>query len=246
MFTDTHCHLAAEPLASRLPEIMFAAQQAGVSGVIVPATQPSDWQSVLDLQGQAWVRAVAVGVHPWFAGCDDDFVDLLADVLRHHVDAWVGEIGLDALVDVPFERQQWVLAQQLELAHFFQRPVIVHNVRSTAALVAVLKRYDLPRGGIVHAFSGSMEEAKILIKLGFKIGIGSLLLNPKAKKVQRLAAELPLSALVLETDSPYMLPNAVNTPANVVKIAEMVAESRGLSLEALSVLLEENLVTLGV
>ncbi len=138
------------------------------------------------------------------------------------------------------------MAQQLELAHFFQRPVIVHNVRSTAALVAVLKRYDLPRGGIVHAFSGSMEEAKILIKLGFKIGIGSLLLNPKAKKVQRLAAELPLSALVLETDSPYMLPNAVNTPANVVKIAEMVAESRGLSLEALSVLLEENLVTLGV
>lgn len=244
MFTDTHCHLAAPPLIDTLAATIAAAQQFGVSGCLVPATQVSDWQSVLNLAQHDFVRQIAIGIHPWFALHHTDFTDKLADILSQNPHIWVGEIGLDALIDVPMESQLSVFKIQILLAQHFHRPIIVHNVRSTAAIVGAVKQAKFTHGGIVHAFSGSLEEAKLLINLGFKIGIGSLLLNPNAKKVHRAAAELPLSALLLETDSPYMLRNAVNTPANVAKIAQILANLRNLSLENLAAALERNLAEL--
>lgn len=241
MFTDTHCHLAAPPLIHTLSATIAAAQNVGVSGCLVPATQVSDWQAVLDLAQHDFVRQIAIGVHPWFVLHNLDFADKLAEILTENPNIWVGEIGLDTLIDVPMETQLSVFKTQISLSQQFHRPIIVHNVRSTAAIVSAVKQAKFTHGGIVHAFSGSLEEAKLLINLGFKIGIGSLLLNPNAKKVHRAAAELPLSTILLETDSPYMLRNAVNTPENIAKIAQIVANLRQLSLADLAVALENNL-----
>ena len=153
----------------------------------------------------------------------------------------MGEIGFDYLRasdDAQRQRQRGLLAAQLQLAGDYRRPFILHNVRSTADLLVLLKQYRNPCGGIVHAFSGSLEEAAAFCKLGLKIGIGSLLLNPQAKKVRRAAAELPLEHIVLETDSPYM--SEGSTPADISRIAEIVCGLRGIGLPELSAATERN------
>lgn len=249
-FTDSHCHLADPALRGRLPEILAQAAGQGVTRFIVPATQRSDWADVVQLLAMNTPSEqrvhIALGIHPWFAenAAPQDFVELERLLLRYP-QAWVGETGLDFLVNRPSEtqKQQQIEAfcRQLELAQKWQRPVIVHNVKATAAIAAAVRQTGFTRGGIVHAFSGSLEEAGILLRLGFKIGIGSLLLNPKAKKVRQAVTQLDWDDMVLETDSPFMLHNQTNTPANVRRIAEIAAEVSGVDLAEIACKTEENI-----
>ncbi|MDO5640704.1 MAG: TatD family hydrolase [Neisseria sp.] len=247
MLTDTHCHLADPAFSGNLPEVLAAARRAGVRRFIVPATQRDDFDAVLAL-ASADIRP-ALGIHPWFAAAAAE-ADLaqLQTLLQHHPQAWVGEIGLDFYARNPnaAERVQQaeMLLAQLRLAEQLRRPVILHNLKATAALVAAIRRSGFTQGGIAHAFSGSLEEAHALIRCGLFIGIGSLLLNPAAKKARRAAAELPLAHIVLETDSPFMLKNQTNTPANVRKIAETVAGLRGISLAEVAAQTEKNINSL--
>lgn len=247
MLTDTHTHLTATGLADALPQVLRRARQAGVGRFLVPATGRSDWQTVLDLAGRERNVFAAVGIHPWFAaehGTDD--LAALAALLAGRPEIWLGECGLDYLHAATEEEravQRQMLAEQLALAVRFRRPVLLHNVRAGNDLAVLLKQMP-PCGGIVHAFSGSLEEAHVWIRLGLHIGIGSLLLNPKAKKVRRAAAELPLHNIVLETDSPYMLAGAVNEPANLRRIAEAVCALRGITLPELAEACEHNWQTL--
>ncbi|MDO4433757.1 MAG: TatD family hydrolase [Alysiella sp.] len=249
MLTDTHCHLAATPLINKLPEIITAASAANVKGFIVPSIQEQDWQTVLHLFRQPEIRAVALGIHPWFSGSlNQDNLSQLNVLLSENPNIWVGEIGLDfypkQLAFNAQEQQIWAFEQQIDLAKQHQRPVILHNVKASAALLHSIKNHAFTYGGIVHAFSGSLEEAQAFIKLGFKIGIGTLLLNPNAKKVRHAASTLPLDALLLETDSPYMLPENPNTPANLFQIAQIVCTLRGIKLSQLAQACENNLQTL--
>lgn len=249
-FTDSHCHLADPALHDRLPDVLAQAAGQGVTRFIVPATQRSDWADVVQLlavntPSEQRVH-IALGIHPWFAedAAPEDFVEL-ERLLQRYPQAWVGETGLDFLADRPSETQkQWqveVFCRQLELAQRWQRPVIVHNVKATAAIADAVKQTGFTRGGIAHAFSGSMEEARILLRCGFKIGIGSLLLNPNAKKVRQAAAQLDWGDMVLETDSPFMLHNKRNTPANVRRIAEIAAQLSGVGLAEIARRTESNI-----
>lgn len=137
-----------------------------------------------------------------------------------------------------------VFIRQLILAQNLNRRVIIHNLKATAAIAAAVKTAGFTQGGIVHAFSGSVEEARILVKLGFKIGIGSLLLNPNAKKVRAALQALDDTDFVLETDSPFMLGHETNTPANIRRIAEIAAELRGIPLAQLAEITEQNVDSL--
>ncbi|WP_416192197.1 TatD family hydrolase [Neisseria sp. CCUG12390] len=249
-FTDSHCHLADPAFQNRLSEILAQAAQQGVTRFIVPATQRGDWADVVRLTqterpSESRIH-IALGIHPWFAeaAAPQDFAEL-ERLLRQYPQAWVGETGLDFLVNRPSEtqkqRQVEAFCRQLELAQRLARPVIVHNVKATAAVAEAVKQSGFTRGGIAHAFSGSMEEARILLRCGFKIGIGSLLLNPNAKKVRQAAAQLDWGDMVLETDSPFMLRDEVNTPANVRTSAEIVAELRGADTAEVAAHTERNL-----
>ena len=248
MFTDTHCHLADPALSNDLPAVLAAAERADVHRFIVPATQRSDFDAVLALSRHPQIHT-AIGIHPWFApqACDDDLVRL-QHLLGQHPRALVGEIGLDFQHGQPNEseraHQTDIFRRQLQLAEQHRRPIIVHNLKATAALAETIKTSGFNQGGIAHAFSGSLEEAGILIRCGLFIGIGSLLLNPSAKKARQAAASLPLEHILLETDSPFMLKNQTNTPANVRKIAETVAALRGITLAALAAQTERNVATL--
>ncbi len=242
MFTDSHCHLADSTLASRLPEVLADARKNQAHRFIVPAAEAQEWPAVLALA--ATDIHPALGIHPWFA--DKAAFNRLPELetyLQQHPELLIGEIGLDykqCLSENGRELQRRLLSQQLELACRYQRPVILHNLQSSADLLALLKQHQIHRG-IVHAFSGSLEEAHAFIRQGLLIGIGSLLLNPNAKKACRAAAELPLTSIVLETDSPFMLPDKGNTPANLFKIANIVAELRGIELAELAAQTEQNI-----
>ena len=253
--TDTHCHLADPALRENLPHVLTAAREAGVGRFIVPATRPQDWQDVADLaerssENPLWGNIhIALGIHPWFSDdvSEPDF-QRLEQVLQACPTAWVGEIGLDFYgkeqTQAQRDTQTDVFIRQLILAQNLNRRVIIHNLKATAAIAAAVKTAGFTRGGIVHAFSGSVEEARILVKLGFKIGIGSLLLNPNAKKVRIALQALNDTDFVLETDSPFMLGQETNTPANIRRIAEIAAELRGVPLAQLAEITEQNVDSL--
>ncbi|WP_301883132.1 TatD family hydrolase [Neisseria uirgultaei] len=246
-FTDTHCHLADPALRENLTHVLTAAREAGVGRFIVPATRPQDWQSVAELSempSEHGIR-VAFGIHPWFSdGIEEqDFAGLEA-VLARYPRAWVGEIGLDfyGKTQTPpqRERQIQVFSRQLEIAQTLRRRVIIHNLKATADIAAAVRQTGFSCGGIVHAFSGSIEEARVLVGLGFKIGIGSLLLNPNARKVRDTLKALNDGDFVLETDSPFMLKKEINTPVNIPSIAKIAAEIRGTCVEEVAKVTERN------
>ena len=249
--TDTHCHLADPALRENLPHILTAAREAGVGRFIVPATRLQDWQDVADLVQRSSENPllgnihIALGIHPWFSGdvSEPDF-QRLEQALQARPTAWVGEIGLDfydkTQTPPQRERQIQVFSRQLEIAKNLRRRVIIHNLKAAADIAAAVKQTGFAQGGIVHAFSGSAEEARVLTKLGFKIGIGSLLLNPNARKIRETLKTLNDTDFVLETDSPFMLKNEINTPANIRQIAAIAAEIRGVAVEEIAEATERN------
>ena len=249
-FTDTHCHLAVTPLSADLPALVAQAAAVGVRRFIVPATCSADFEAVLALQKQPHIQ-VALGIHPWFSAeaqaCDYRQWEQL---LRSHPQLLVGEIGLDFhpnhLPKSSREQQIVCLQRQLQIAQQLQRPVILHNIKAAAALLQVLRSSGFNQGGVVHAFSGSLEEAHAFIDCGLLIGVGSLLLNPNARKLQRVVAALPAEQLVFETDSPFMVPRGEteNTPANVRRIAIIAAQLRGVALADLAEQTEANVARL--
>ncbi len=249
MFTDTHTHLTHPTLFFRLPNIIAQARAAQVSQFIVPTAEHAEWATALALLRQPEIRAVALGIHPWYAEqTNASVLHELAQHLARQPALLVGEIGLDFYdkTEPPARRAAQIQAfqAQLALAQQYRRPIILHNLRATAAVVQAIQSAKFTQGGIAHAFSGSLEEAQLLIRHGFKIGIGSLLLNPRAKKARIAAQQLPLDTLLLETDSPFGQPEKQNTPANVLRVAQIVAELRGMTLDELAGACEQNLVGL--
>ncbi|WP_037586847.1 TatD family hydrolase [Stenoxybacter acetivorans] len=243
MLFDTHCHLTHPPLFHRLPEILAEARTCGVSYFLSAAADTDDWENLIALAAQPTHQNdiyIALGLHPWFIDrLPENVFNRLDQVLQQQPQALVGEIGLDfhrAADEISQRQQQFVFETQLDLAKTHRRAAVIHNVKSGVACLASLRRTNFTFGGFVHAFSGSTEEAHQWIKLGFKIGIGSLLLNPNTKKVKQLASRLPLDDMVLETDAPYMppTPHAPNHPKNTRQIAEIIAELRGIDWQTVA------------
>ena len=158
----------------------------------------------------------------------------------------VGEIGLD-FYQQPFdrERQEHFFSEQLKIARDLHLPVLLHVRRAIDAVLLQLRRIPVV-GGIAHAFNGSRVQAEQFIAMGFKLGFGGALTYPRATRIRDLAANLPLSAIVLETDAPDIPPvwleRGRNMPAELPKIAAIMAELRGISLEELAMATTANAV----
>lgn len=223
---DTHCHLSHPALHTQLPEVLAAAAAADVRHFLAPATGAQDWGTVAAL-AQPHIH-IALGIHPWFIDTQPNkALDLLAQQLQTHAHALVGEIGLDHYPPHQHNAaaQSACFEAQLQLAQQLQRPVVLHNRKASQACLHSIRRCGFTQGGFAHAFSGSLEEARQWIKHGFKIGIGSVLLKPQAKKIRTVVAGLDWADMVLETDAPYMPPHpdSHNHPQNTRRIAEIVA-----------------------
>lgn len=241
MLIDTHCHLDAAEFDADRDAVANQARQAGVGIIVVPSVVPNNFQHVIDISAQYPHCCYALGLHPMYVD-----VASPSDIKRLHMLikqqlatsnklVAVGEIGLDFFVTQQNrETQEYFFTEQLKIAGEFNLPVILHVRRAIDEILKYLRRYQIS-GGIAHAFNGSHQQAEAFIQLGFKLGFGGAMTYPRALKIRELARTLPLEAIVLETDAPDIPPEWVgnkarNSPAELVKIAQTLADLRGVEV----------------
>jgi TatD DNase family protein len=241
MLIDTHCHLDAAEFDADRDMVANQAKQTGVGAIVVPSVEPNNFQRVIDLSIQHPHCCYALGLHPMYVD-----VASPSDIKRLHALIQqqlstdnklvaVGEIGLDFFVTQQNrETQEYFFIEQLKIANEFNLPVILHVRRAIDEILKHLRRHKVT-GGIAHAFNGSRQQADEFIKLGFKLGFGGAMTYPRALKIRELAKTLPLESIVLETDAPDIPPQwigtkARNSPAELMKIAEILADLRGIHI----------------
>ena len=232
MLIDTHCHLDAAEFAFDRAAVIERARAAGVEGFVVPAVTSAGFDGLDELADSTPGVARAFGLHPLFIdSARPSDLHRLDQRLAHTNVVAVGEIGLDGFVAQPdLSLQQSWFEDQLALARAHDLPVILHVRKAVDAIIASLRRVGVS-GGIAHAFNGSRQQADQLVGLGFKLGFGGTLTYEGSRRIRALAAELPVDAIVLETDAPDIPPEwnrgGRNEPANVRRIADTLAQLRG-------------------
>jgi TatD DNase family protein len=246
MWIDTHCHLDAREFGGDSAGVAARAREQGVGMIVVPAIDRGNWAAVRDLTAQAENASYAIGIHPICvpAATEEDLV-AMREAVRDAMDdpnfVAVGEVGLDFFLPhlcEPAMRDKQVLyfREQLKIAREFGLPVLTH-VRKSQDQVLKHVRQIPPAGGIAHAFNGSFQQAQGFIDIGFRLGFGGNLTFTRALQIRRLAQQLPLSSIVMETDAPDIAPQwlhpGVNTPDQVPGIARVLADLRGIPLEEL-------------
>lgn len=236
MLTDTHCHLDDPALRSRLDEVMAAARQAGVRRIIVPGVEPAGWDAIASLAREHEGIYPAFGIHPQAADqAHDDALGRLASLAGTAVA--VGEIGLDHLLSHPPRLvQEKAFREQLRIAVAAGVPVIIHCRRAFEPLLRILREEGVSRvGGVMHAFSGSVETARECIGLGLLISIAGTITYRNAVRPVAVARGIPLEHLLLETDAPDMTPGPLrgtpNEPAFLAVTARRLAELKGVAPE---------------
>lgn len=239
ILVDTHCHLdAAEFDADRDALVADAKVGAGgtaVGAIVVPAVERANFGAVASICRDYEGCAPAYGIHPMYVDrARPEDLDALREVLQRESAVAVGEIGLDRHVESRDDaRQMYWFTEQLRIAARFDLPVLLHVRKAIDPILKCLRDIRVC-GGIAHAFNGSREQAQEFIRLGFKLGFGGAMTYAGSKRIRALAAELPLDAIVLETDapdiSPAWKPGGRNTPADLLPIAETLAKLRSLPL----------------
>lgn len=250
---DTHCHLDAAEFDADRDAVRAAARAAGVGHIVIPAVHRAHWREVIALAHRHG-DSYALGIHPLYTpNAQEGDIAVLRELLVEVQDdphlVAVGEIGLDFFVPgLDAERQIWFYEQQVQLAREFGLPVILHVRKSSDRLLKTLRAKPVV-GGIAHAFNGSLQQAQAFIDLGFKLGFGGAVTYDRALKLRELAATLPLESIVMETDAPDIPPHWLyttaearaagqpqgrNSPAELPRIAQEVAQLRGISADALA------------
>jgi TatD DNase family protein len=239
MWIDTHCHLDAHEFGDQSLALAERAQERGVGMVVIPAVDRANFSVVRELAHKAPNACYGLGIHPIYVphAMEDDLVFMREAVAQAMADprfVAIGEIGLDFFIPMLCEpemreKQVYFLREQLKIARDFELPVLCH-VRKSQDQVLKHVRQVGPAGGIAHAFNGSFQQAQAYIDAGFKLGFGGNLTFTRALQIRRLAADLPLSSIVVETDAPDIAPSwihpGVNTPAEVAGIGEALAGLR--------------------
>ena len=250
---DTHCHLDAREFDADRADVVARARAAGVTMQVLPAVGTFNFETVRGLAHDYGV-AYALGIHPLCVGAaPDDALDRLVQAIETHRDdprlVAVGEIGVDLFVPGLIAirpRQEHFYREQLKLARRAGLPVLVHVRRSADAVLAGLRRIEVP-GGIAHAFNGSDQQAGHFARHGFRLGFGGTVTFESAHQIRHIAASVAATVPVLETDSPDIPPTwlyrtmaereaqtpalaqARNEPAEVARIAQAFAQLRGVS-----------------
>ncbi|NYT59368.1 TatD family hydrolase [Alcaligenaceae bacterium] len=247
MLIDTHCHLdAAEFAEDRLAVIQRAGEQ-GVGAIVIPAVARSNFDTVRDLAHSFSGGCYALGIHPiCVPEAEASDLDVLESKIVAALDdprlVAIGEIGLDFFLPQLKEadmrdKQEVFYAAQLDLAERYGLPVLLHVRRSQDRVLKHLRKREAI-GGIAHAFNGSFQQAGQFIDQGFALGFGGAMTFTRALQIRRLAEQLPLEALVLETDAPDIAPAwlggpgqpaARNEPGEVAGVATEMARLRGLA-----------------
>ena len=236
IFIDTHCHLDAAEFNADRDAVYAAAIQGGVSTLVVPAVSRDNFAAVAATCERYRGCLPAWGLHPMLLDVHqpEHLADLHAQIMAQRPVA-IGEIGLDLFENnLDYAAQEYFYVEQLKIAQEFDLPVLLHCRKANDEILKHLRKIKV-LGGIAHAFNGSQQQADEFIKLGFKLGFGGAFTWPRANNLRRLAVDLPLETIVLETDSPDIPPVWIgrgrNAPGEIPRIAQTLAELRQMSLE---------------
>ena len=256
MYVDTHSHLNFHSFRDDFNDVLSRAHQQKVTKMMVPGFTLASSQDAVRIAEEHPSCFAAAGIHPndaqeWTPQTEASLRTLLG---KPEVYA-VGEIGLDYYRDhAPHNLQTIALQAQLALAEEFNKPVIIHireSIKDTFAVLFAwqqsLLKHSHPLAqhpGIFHAFPGTIEEARLAVDHGFKIGIGGPVTFKNAHQKHKLTEQLPLEAIVLETDAPFLTPHPHrgkrNEPSFIPLIAEKIAALKGMPLEEVSQMTTEN------
>ncbi len=246
---DSHCHIDVADFDADRDAVLADCRALGVRRIVVPGVVAPGWDNLLQVCRQQQGLYPALGLHPVYLdehGADD--LKLLAQRLACESDVVaVGEIGLDFFIaDLDRQAQIALFEAQLAIAANVDLPVILHVRKAHEQVLSILKRFR-PKGGIVHAFNGSLEQAQQYIDLGFKLGFGGMITYERASKLRGLAKQLPLECMVLETDAPDMsgLPcrGQRNSPQYLPQYLAVLAELRGESVKQVAAVTTQNVMT---
>jgi TatD DNase family protein len=271
---DSHCHLDAPEFAHDRMAVLQRAQSQGVFACVMPAVQAKDFEPLIEFARNTG-QPYALGIHPLFVPQAKE-ADLA--LLEQHLQSALalndegfandprlvalGEIGLDFWVPklcepAMREKQVFFYQAQLKLARAYHLPVILHVRKSADSLLKSLRQFKV-RGGIAHAFNGSLQQAQMFIEMGFALGFGGAMTYERALQLRQLATGLPLSAIVLETDAPDIpphwlyktksqrqlegLPQGRNEPSELPQIGAVLAQLRGESLHHVAAATVQNVL----
>ncbi len=258
---DTHTHFDVAEFDPDRAELAAQAKAVGVEALILigflAERFPDLLQTHLELQQLAVAPRsyLAPGLHPIYIEQHRSAHLLqLEQLLQSQNCVAVGEIGLDTFLPQhkqpeSLQQQQHYFAAQMELARQYDKPILLHIRKAHGEALKLLKQQQFQLGGIAHAFSGGIEEAKAFIKLGFKIGITGQITNPNAKKLRSVVQQVGAEHLVLETDCPDMTPlccqistqqRTRNTPVNLPYVLHGLAETLSIPEAELAEVLWKN------
>lgn len=244
-FIDTHTHLDDPRFDPDRTKVIERAHRLGITQMIVPAIHAAGWENLNQICRQHHSLLPAYGLHPMFMPQHrQHHIAELAAWLEREKPIAVGECGLDFYIPEPDKAaQQWLFEAQLELASHFQLPIIIHARKSVEQVINTLRHFPTVRG-VLHSFSGSQQQAERLISLGCMLGFGGPVTYSNAHRLHALVKWLPLSSLLLETDSPDQPPSLHhgerNEPAFLQPVIEVICSLKGLSKAMLAETSTEN------
>lgn len=246
MLIDTHIHLDRFPPETDLDFELEEARAAGIERFVVPGVDRDDWPRLQQVVAGTRGGLAAFGMHPqssvnWTQGC----ADALRGFLRDGRAVAIGEIGLDRYADVPVRQQEQAFRDQLQIAVELSLPVLIHCRKMPGRVLEILEEERIGRvGGIMHAFSGSLESAKKAVDLGLYLSFGGSLTYPEARRSVEVLKNIPDDVVVIETDAPDLPPhphrNGINRPVWLTLVLGRVAEIRGWTREAAAAITTAN------
>lgn len=245
---DTHCHLDFEIFDADREQVLRDARDVGLIGIVVPGTHQQGWENLLSVCAAHDALYPAIGLHPMFLEQHQESdIEKLEYAINDSKPYAIGEIGLDYRDSVVDEGQQtFYFEQQVLLARKKELPVILHILKAHDQALKILRNNPVC-GGTVHAFNGSLQQAEQYIELGFKLGFGGMLTYERSSKLRKLAAELPIESIVLETDAPdmtvFQYQYQRNSPVYLPYCLQALAEVRNEAPDVIAAQTTENAIS---
>lgn len=250
---DTHAHYDSGAFNADRLEVLASMPEKGVELILNPGCELESSRTAVSLSEQFPFVYAAVGVHPSDCGpWEDSWAEVLRALAAHPKVKAIGEIGLDYYWkdNLPKEFQQKVFHAQMELAEALKLPVIIHDREAHRDCLEVVKAHPNVTG-VYHCYSGSLEDAKTLVKLGWMLSFTGVVTYKNARKSLEVIDWLPMDRIMIETDSPYLTPEPFrgrrNDSGKVYRVAEAVAQVKGMDPdEAARITLENGIRFFGI
>ncbi len=241
-FADTHCHLNDEKFSNDLNEVIERAKSAGVNRIINFGDTLESSAAVVELTKKFTGMFAGVGVHPEeISGFNESSVEKIFELAKNEKVVAIGEIGLDYYWEKDSEKrllQQKIFIEQLKIARQLNLPVCIHEREAHGDALKILKSEGKNLCGVMHCYSGSLEMAREIWKMGWLTGFDGPLTFKNSAKLPEIVKAAPQEMILIETDAPYLAPvpnrGKRNEPVFVVDVAKKIAEIRGETLETVA------------